>query len=95
MKKIKILVLLGIILISTGCFKKDNLEGINIVTTTYPIEYVTSYLYKDHANIASIYPDGIDTTSYTLSKNKLLIIVKKIYLFIMAFLMIRISQLVF
>jgi len=71
MKKIKILVLLGIILISTGCFKKDNLEGINIVTTTYPIEYVTSYLYKDHANIASIYPDGIDTTSYTLSKKQI------------------------
>ena len=71
MKKIKILVLLGIILISTGCFKKDNLEGINIVTTTYPIEYVTSYLYKNHANIASIYPDGIDTTSYTLSKKQI------------------------
>ena len=71
MKKIKILILLGVILLSTGCFKKDSLEGINIVTTTYPIEYVTSYLYKDHANISSIYPDGIDTTTYTLSKKQL------------------------
>ena len=71
MKKIKILLLLGCVLLVTGCFKKDNLEGINIVTTTYPIEYVTSYLYKDHANIASIYPDGIDTTTYTLSKKQL------------------------
>ena len=68
MKKLKIFVLLGIILISTGCFKRDNLEGINIMTTVYPIEYVTNFLYEDHANIASIYPDGIDTTSYTLSK---------------------------
>jgi len=71
MRKIKILLLAGIILLATGCFKKDNLEGINIVTTTYPIEYVTSYLYKDHANIASIFPDGIDTTTYTLSKKQL------------------------
>ncbi len=71
MKKLKILLLVGIILLSTGCFKKDNLEGINIVTTTYPIEYVTSYLYKDHSNVTSIYPDGIDTTTYTLSKKQM------------------------
>lgn len=71
MKKIKVLLLLAGILLATGCFKKDNLEGINIVTTSYPIEYVTNYLYKDHANIASIYPDGIDTTTYTLSKKQL------------------------
>lgn len=71
MKKIKILLLVGIILLSTGCFKKDNLEGINIVTTTYPIEYVTSYLYKDHSNVTSIFPDGIDTTTYTLSKKQM------------------------
>lgn len=71
MKKIKVLLLLAGILLATGCFKKDDLEGINIVTTSYPIEYVTNYLYKDHANIASIYPDGIDTTTYTLSKKQL------------------------
>ena len=71
MKKIKILLLVGVILLSTGCFKKDNLEGINIVTTTYPIEYVTNYLYKDHSNVTSIFPDGIDTTTYTLSKKQM------------------------
>ena len=71
MKRIKILLLLVAVLVTTGCLKKDSLEGINIVTTTYPIEYVTNYLYKDHANIASIYPDGIDTTTYTLSKKQL------------------------
>ncbi len=71
MKKLKILLIIGVILITTGCFKRDNLEGINIVTTSYPIEYVTSYLYKDHATIASIYPDGIDTSTYSLSKKQL------------------------
>ena len=71
MKKIKFLLLVGIILLSTGCFKKDNLEGINIVTTAYPIEYVTNYLYKDHSNVTSIFPDGIDTTTYNLSKKQM------------------------
>ena len=63
---------------TTGCFKRDNLEGINIVTTVYPIEYVTSYLYKDHANIASIYPNGVDTTTYSLSKKQIIDYIEKI-----------------
>ena len=71
MKKIKYLILILVLLISTGCFKKDNLEGINIVTSVYPIEYVTSYLYKDHANISSIYPDAVDTYTYSLSKKQI------------------------
>jgi len=71
MKKIKYLIIIAVLLITTGCFKKDNLEGIKIITSTYPFEYVTSYLYKDHATIASIYPDGIDTTTYTLSKKQI------------------------
>ena len=71
MKKIKLFLLLGLVILSTGCFKKDNLDGINIVTTSYPIEYVTNYLYKDHANVASIFPDGIDTSKYSLSKKQI------------------------
>ena len=71
MKRIKIFIMLSAILLTTGCFKKDNLEGINIVTTSYPFEYVTNFLYKDHSTIASVYPDGIDTTTYTLSKKQI------------------------
>lgn len=71
MKKIKYLIIIAVLLISTGCLKKDNLEGIKIITSTYPFEYVTSYLYKDHATITSIYPDGVDTTTYTLSKKQI------------------------
>lgn len=70
-RKILAAILTVLIFSQTGCFKRDNLEGINIVTTVYPIEYVTNYLYKDHANIASIYPDGVDTTTYNLSKKQL------------------------
>lgn len=70
-RKILAVILTVLIFSQTGCFKRDNLEGINIVTTVYPIEYVTNYLYKDHANIASIYPDGVDTSTYNLSKKQL------------------------
>ena len=45
MKKIKYLIIIAVLIITTGCFKKDNLEGIKIITSTYPFEYVTSYLY--------------------------------------------------
>ena len=58
MKKNKILILLLVFLI-TGCFKNDTMENITIYTTSYPIEYVTSRLYGNHAKIKSIYPDGM------------------------------------
>lgn len=73
MKKIKYLlpILLISILIVTGCFKRDNLEGIEIITTTYPIEFATNYLYGEHSIVNSIYPDGTDTFTYKLSEKQL------------------------
>ena len=56
---------------TTGCFKRDNLEGIEIVTTAYPIEFATNYLYGEHSIVNSVYPDGIDTSSYKLSEKQL------------------------
>lgn len=68
--------LLGIIFIlcfmMTGCFKADNMEGIKIKTTVYPIEYITSYLYNDKAGtIGSIYPDGIKLSTYKLTNKQI------------------------
>ncbi len=73
MKKIKYLgvFLLIALILTTGCFKRDNLEGIEIVTTVYPLEYVTNYLYGEHSIVNSIYPDGTDTSSYSLSKKQI------------------------
>lgn len=73
MKKIKYLlpILLISILMITGCFKRDNLEGIEIITTTYPIEFATNYLYGEHSIVNSIYPDGTDTFTYKLSEKQL------------------------
>ncbi len=73
MKKTKILLfgLMIITLLSTGCFKRDNLEGIEIITTVYPLEFVTNNLYGEHSIINSVYPDGIDTKNYTLSSKEI------------------------
>ncbi len=51
----------------TGCIKKDSMEGIDIYTSVYPIEYITNRLYGDNSTINSIYPDGIVSDIYTLN----------------------------
>lgn len=56
----KIILLLLISLCLTGCFKKDSMEGINIYTTIYPIEFITERLYGEYSNIESIYPSGVN-----------------------------------
>ena len=69
MKKLKLSIILLIAIICiTGCFKKDNLEDIEIVTTAYSYEYVTNILYGKHSLVTSIYPDGTDINNYQLSK---------------------------
>ena len=69
-KTIYTLLLLILLIPITGCFKRDSLEDIEIMTTVYPIEFVTSYLYGEHSVINSIYPDGTDTNTYILSEKQ-------------------------
>ena len=58
--------MLFILLAVTGC-RQDDMEDINIVVTNYPNEYIVSKLYGKHANITSIYPDGIDIKNYKIT----------------------------
>lgn len=70
MKKYKLLgLILFIILTTTGC-KQDNMEGIDIVVTNYANEFIVSQLYGEHSNIESIYPDGVDTQNYKITKRQ-------------------------
>ncbi len=70
-KKIFILLILTIFMV-TGCnVKKDNMEGITIYTTIYPIRYLIDSLYGDNSTIYSIYPAGVDTNEFELSDKKL------------------------
>ena len=73
MKKIKYLFTITLIIFLTGCdlFKRDTMENINIITTIYPLEYATNYLYGNSSNVTSIYPDDVNTDTYELTEKQL------------------------
>ena len=72
MKKILVLlVTIGMLFSLSGCFKRDNFEGIEIYTTAYPIEYITNRLYGEHSEIKSIYPDGVNINEFTLNNKQI------------------------
>lgn len=60
----------GILSCFTGC-TKDNMEDIVIITTSYPIEYITEKLYGNHALIHSVYPDGTDIRTHEVTEKQL------------------------
>lgn len=70
-KYIYLSLLIVISTILTGCFKSDKMEGIKIVTTIYPIEYVTNRLYQDYASIKSIYPRNSVSSTYKITDKQL------------------------
>ena len=69
----KKMICLLLIICITGCslFKRDSMENINIVTTNYSLEYVIQYLYGDNSLVSSIYPDGIDISTYTFTDKQI------------------------
>ena len=74
MKKTKLFILSIIsLLLFSGCniFKFDNMDDIDIITTSYPLEYILTTLYGDHSEISSIFPDGVDTYTYKLNDKAL------------------------
>lgn len=70
MKKIIGLLSISLIFITTGCFKRDNLEDITIYTSVYPIEYIVDTLYGKNSTIYSIYPDGVNINNYSLTNKQ-------------------------
>ena len=71
MKKFSICLVLVMILITTGCLKRDKMEDINIVTTIYPIEYVTNRLYGEYSSVKSIYPKDSVASLYKMTNKQL------------------------
>ena len=70
MKRVKLFLIPIIsLLLFTGCdlFKVDNMEDIDIITTSYPLEFVVKKLYGEHSVVKSIFPDGQDTYNYELN----------------------------
>ena len=72
MKKRKLFLILPILLLTlilTGC-TSDSMDNIEIIVTNYPNEYILKNLYGQHSTITSIYPDGVDTENYKISKKQ-------------------------
>ena len=68
-KYLLIVVLLITCVFMSGC-KQDEMDDISIVVTNYPNEFIAKKLYGKHANITSIYPDGVDISDYKVSKKQ-------------------------
>ena len=71
MKKFLLMLSVFLVIITTGCFKRDSMEDITIYTSVYPIEYIVNQLYGENAEVNSIYPDGIIVDKYTLTDKQL------------------------
>ena len=69
-KLIKTISLFFIIILFSGC-AKDSMEDITIYTSVYPIEYISSTLYGNHADILSIYPSDVNPYSYKLTTKQI------------------------
>ena len=71
MKKIKyILIIMLSVCLLTGC-KKDKMDDIKIITTTYPITHIIESIYKDNSTITSIYPNGISINEYEITDKQI------------------------
>ncbi|MBQ8132247.1 MAG: zinc ABC transporter substrate-binding protein [Bacilli bacterium] len=66
---ITLLMIIVVSISTTGC-GTDEMDGIEIIVTNYANEYIVNQLYSDHAKISSIYPDGVDTSTYKLSSKQ-------------------------
>lgn len=72
MKYLKLCLLILIVGISSfGCLKRDRYDDININVTSYPIEYIANYLYKDYSKVSMIYPSDVDIANYELSPKQI------------------------
>ena len=71
MKRIIGLFSIGLVFLTSGCFKKDDLEDITIYTSVYPIEYIVDTLYGKNSNVKSIYPDSVDVSKYSLTDKQI------------------------
>ena len=71
MKKIKglLFIIFLIPFFVTGC-TNDSMDNIEVIVTNYPNEYVVKNLYGEHSTIKSIYPDGVDISTYEISNKE-------------------------
>ena len=67
MKKLFIVLLSMFLLTGCSLFKSDVMEDVSVYTTIYPLNYIITDLYGEHAKVYSIYPTvkiKIETTRF-------------------------------
>lgn len=67
-KKILSVLLLGILVFTCGCSNKKS-DGLKVLTTVYPISFLTEQIYQDGL-VLSIYPDGANVKEYELTSKQ-------------------------
>lgn len=72
MKRLCLLILTLFVVLfgAVGCVKRDSMEDIEIITSSYPIEYLITELYGENATIENIFPDGENIDSYKFNEKQ-------------------------
>ena len=72
MKKILLVILTLILVLTTtsGCIKRDSMEDIKIITSSYPIEYLVNEIYGKHATVENIFPDDENINKYKFNNKQ-------------------------
>ena len=72
MKKLTLLVFILIFtsVILSGCVKRDSMQDIEIITSSYPIEFLVTNIYGSNANVENIFPDGEKIDNYKFNNKQ-------------------------
>ncbi len=68
-KRILGIIIIGLLFLTTGCGNNKS-DGLNVLTTLYPIEFIAEQIYQD-GSILSIYPNGAEVANYTLTNKQI------------------------
>ncbi|MFV0288013.1 MAG: metal ABC transporter substrate-binding protein [Mycoplasmatales bacterium] len=82
MRKNLLIIMILSLIILTGCTTKqaDNTKP-TIMTTVYPVKYMTEVIVGDTMNVQSVYPNGADIHDYELTTNDIQKVLEADYLF--------------
>ncbi len=67
-KRILKIILMGLVFFTTACGNNKS-DGLNVLTTIYPISFIAEQVYQD-GSILSIYPNGADISNYNLTNKQ-------------------------
>lgn len=72
MKKLSLLILILLFTVVglSGCVKRDSMQDIEIITSSYPIEFLVTEIYGENANVQNIFPDGEEIDSYKFNNKQ-------------------------